>query len=91
MKNAYNTSVWKPEKKGPLGRYNQRQEEIINIDIKETECEGADQIQLALDRVKYKLSWTWQQILGSINSREFLDQHRGLSELYSMELITEAI
>jgi len=50
MRNAYNILARKPEGKSPLGRHRRRWEDNIKIDLRETEWEGVDWIDLAQDR-----------------------------------------
>jgi hypothetical protein len=49
MKNAYNTSVGKPERKRPLGRPRRRRVDNTNTDLREL-AESVDWMHLAQDR-----------------------------------------
>jgi hypothetical protein len=50
MRNAYKTSVGKPERNRPLGRSKRRWENYIKMDLKEIECDGVNCIHLTQDR-----------------------------------------
>jgi len=49
---AYSTG--KPEGKRPLGRPSRRGEDNIKLDLHEVGCEGADLIELAQDRDRWR-------------------------------------
>jgi hypothetical protein len=47
--------VGKPEGKIPLGRHRRRWEDNIKLDVREIGIDGADWIQLAQDRVQWRV------------------------------------
>jgi hypothetical protein len=51
---VYRVSVGKPEFKRPLGRPRCRWEDNIKMDRRETRIDGANWVQLAQDRVKWR-------------------------------------
>jgi hypothetical protein len=51
---AYRVSVEKPEGRRPLGIPRRRWEDIIKMDLREVGCEGADRIDLAQDRDRWR-------------------------------------
>jgi hypothetical protein len=51
---AYRALVGKPEGRRPLGRPRRRREDNIKIDLREVGWEGADWIDLAQDRDKWR-------------------------------------
>jgi hypothetical protein len=52
---VYRVLVGKPEGKRPLGRSRRRWEDNIKLDLREIEIDGADWIQLAQDRVQWRI------------------------------------
>jgi hypothetical protein len=53
-RNAYRILVGKPEEKRPLGRPRSRWVDNIKIDLRETEWDGMDLIDLADDRDQWR-------------------------------------
>ena len=53
-KGVYMISVWKPERKRPLGRPRRRWEDNIKMDLQEVGCGDMDWIELAQDRDKWR-------------------------------------
>jgi hypothetical protein len=53
-RNAYRILVGKPEGKRPLGRPRRRWVDNIKIDLRETECDGMDWIDLIQDRDQWR-------------------------------------
>jgi hypothetical protein len=51
---AYRALVGKPEGRRPLGRSRRRWEDNIKIDLREVGCGGADLIDLAQDRNRWR-------------------------------------
>jgi hypothetical protein len=51
---VYRVLFGKPEGKGPLGRRRRRWEDDIKLDLREIGIDGANWIQLAQDRVKWR-------------------------------------
>jgi hypothetical protein len=51
---VYRVLVGRTEGKRPLGRPRRRWEDNIKIDLRETEIDGANWIQLAQDRVQWR-------------------------------------
>jgi hypothetical protein len=51
---VYRVLVGKPEVKRPLRRHRRRWEDNINMDLKEVGCGGADWIDLAQDRDRWR-------------------------------------
>jgi hypothetical protein len=51
---AYRVLVWKPEGRRPLGRPRCRWEDNIKMDLLEVGCEGADWVDLAQDRDRWR-------------------------------------
>jgi hypothetical protein len=51
---AYRASVGKPEGRRPLGRPRRRWEDNIKMDLREVGWEGADWIDLAHDRDRWR-------------------------------------
>jgi len=54
MRNAQKILVGKPDGKRPTGRSRRRCKDNIKIYLQEIEPEGVDQIQLALNKVKWR-------------------------------------
>jgi hypothetical protein len=52
---VYRVLVGRPESKIPLGRPRRRWEDNIKLDLREIGIDGANWIQLALDRVQWRL------------------------------------
>jgi hypothetical protein len=52
---AYRASVEKPEGRRPLGRPRRRWEDNIKMDLREVGCGGADWIDLAQDRDRWRV------------------------------------
>jgi hypothetical protein len=55
LRDAYNVSVEKPERKRPLGRPEHRWDDNIMIEIRKVERRGMDWISLAYDRTSGRL------------------------------------
>jgi hypothetical protein len=53
-RDIYRILVGRPEGKRPLGRLRCRWEDNIKLDLREIRIDGADWIQLAQDRVRWK-------------------------------------
>jgi hypothetical protein len=53
-RDAYRALVGKPEGRRPLGRPRRRWEANIKMDLREVECEGADWVDLAQDRDRWR-------------------------------------
>jgi hypothetical protein len=53
--NAYTFLVRTPEGQRPLGRYRSKREDNIKVDLKELGCEGVDCIQLAQNRILWRV------------------------------------
>jgi hypothetical protein len=51
---AYRVLVGKPEGRKPLGRPSRRWEDNIKMDLREVGCGGADWIDLAYDRDRWR-------------------------------------
>jgi hypothetical protein len=51
---VYRILVGRPEGKRPLGRPRRRWEDNIKLDLRETGIDGANWIQLARDRVRWR-------------------------------------
>jgi hypothetical protein len=51
---AYRVLVGKPEERSPLGRPRRRWENNINMDLREVGCGGADWVDLAPDRDRWR-------------------------------------
>jgi hypothetical protein len=51
---VYRVLVGRPEGKRPLGRRRRRWEDNIKMDLREKEIDGANWIQLAQDRVRWR-------------------------------------
>jgi len=51
---VYRVLVWRPQGKRPLGRPRRRWEDNIKMDFSEIRIDGADWIQLALDRAQWR-------------------------------------
>jgi len=54
-KSVYRVLVERPEGKGPLGRPRRGWENNIRMDLREIGIDGANWIQLALDRVQWRI------------------------------------
>jgi hypothetical protein len=52
---VYRALVGRPEGKRPLGRPRRRWEDKINMDLSEIGIDGVNWIQLALDRVQWRV------------------------------------
>jgi hypothetical protein len=65
MRNAYNISVGKRERKKPRGRPRSRWEDNIIMDLREIGREGVDWIHLAQDRDQ----WRWAMVGKVMNLR----------------------
>jgi hypothetical protein len=53
-RSVYRVLIGRPEGKRPLGRSRRRWEDNIKIDLKETEIDSGNWIQLAQDRVQWR-------------------------------------
>jgi hypothetical protein len=53
-RSVYRILVWRPEGKNPLGRPRRRWEDNIKLDLMEIGIDGANWIQLAQDRVRWR-------------------------------------
>jgi hypothetical protein len=51
---VYRVLVGRPEGKRPLGKPRRRWEDNIKLDLKETQIDGANWIQLAQNRVQWR-------------------------------------
>jgi hypothetical protein len=51
---VYRVLVWRPERKRPLGRPSHRWEDNIKKDLREIGIDGANWIQLAQDRIRWR-------------------------------------
>jgi hypothetical protein len=54
-RSVYRVLVGRPEDKRPLGRPRRKWEDNINLDLSETGIDGANCIQLAQDRVQWRV------------------------------------
>jgi hypothetical protein len=50
---VYRSLVWKPERKGPLGRHRRRWEDNIKMNLQEVGCGVMDWIELAQDKDRW--------------------------------------
>jgi hypothetical protein len=54
-RSVYRVLVGRPERKRPLGRHRCRWEDNIKLDLREMGIDGANWIQLAQDRVQWRV------------------------------------
>jgi hypothetical protein len=70
---AYRALVGKPEGRRPLGRPRRKWEDNIKMDLREVGWDGADWIDLAQDRDRWRAVLYGDEPSGSMKCGEFLE------------------
>jgi hypothetical protein len=76
-RSVYRVLVGRPEGKRPLGRPKRRWEDNIKMELRETGIDGANCIQLAQDRVR------WRTFVNKVMTFGFLKESRLLLDKLS--------